>query len=226
MCAITSPHSDASADQRMLLAMVGAGKMREFRELPTRQEKEQRVELLGGLVDFLREKWELEMPSVIFSVTGSAQELTLRPKFRDTVMSAMLSATRNTNAWIVAGGSDKGIMKLVGDALATSHQATTAIGIAPWGTIEGRTELTDDSEAQRELEESLYDCTVRPPHLVPDDWSELSHMVSRTIAAGLRRCGACDAELCWRGRRCVWRRWTPAPTPKTSSQRSSRDSGR
>ena len=77
-------------------------------------------------------------------------------------MSAMLSATRNTNAWIVAGGSDKGIMKLVGDALATSHQATTAIGIAPWGTIEGRTELTDDSEAQRELEESLYDCTVRP----------------------------------------------------------------
>ena len=210
----------------MLLAMVGAGKMREFRELPTRQEKEQRVELLGGLVDFLREKWELEMPSVIFSVTGSAQELTLRPKFRDTVMSAMLSATRNTNAWIVAGGSDKGIMKLVGDALATSHQATTAIGIAPWGTIEGRTELTDDSEAQRELEESLYACTVRPPHLVPDDWSELSHMVSRTIAAGLRRCGACDAELCWRGRRCVWRRWTTAPTPKTSSQRSSRDSGR
>ena len=85
MCAITSPHSDASADQHMLLAMVGAGKMREFRELPTRQEKEQRVELLGGLVDFLREKWELEMPSVIFSVTGSAQELTLRPKFRDTV---------------------------------------------------------------------------------------------------------------------------------------------
>ena len=196
MCAITSPHSDASTDQHMLLAMVGAGKMREFRELPTRQEKEQRVELLGGLVDFLREKWELEMPSVIFSVTGSAQELTLRPKFRepprycwhrgcilpsvpaislrtgDTVMSAMLSATRNTNAWIVAGGSDKGIMKLVGDALATSHQATTAIGIAPWGTIEGRTELTDDSEAQRELEESLYHCTVRPPHLVPDDWSE------------------------------------------------------
>ena len=225
MCAITSPHSDASADQHMLLAMVGAGKMREFRELPTRQEKEQRVELLGGLVDFLREKWELEMPSVIFSVTGSAQELTLRPKFRDTVMSAMLSATRNTNAWIVAGGSDKGIMKLVGDALATSHQATTAIGIAPWGTIEGRTELTDDSEAQRELEESLYACTVRPPHLVPDDWSELSHMVSRTIAAGLRRCGACDAELCWRGCRCVWRRWTTAPTPKTSSQRSSRDSG-
>ena len=80
-------------------------------------------------------------------------------------MSAMLSATRNTNAWIVAGGSDKGIMKLVGDALATSHQATTAIGIAPWGTIKGRTELTDDSEAQRELEESLYACTVRPPHL-------------------------------------------------------------
>ena len=81
--------------------------MREFRELPSREEKEQRVELLGGLVDFLREKWsaptaacrrrlslgclahtgagcrELEMPSVIFSVTGSAPELTHSPiKFR------------------------------------------------------------------------------------------------------------------------------------------------
>ena len=59
--------------------------MREFKDLPTREAREDRVELLGGLVDFLREEWDLEMPSVIFSVTGSAKELTLRPKFRDTV---------------------------------------------------------------------------------------------------------------------------------------------
>ena len=73
------------------------------------------------------------MPSVIFSVTGSAQEFTLRPKFRDTFMSAVLNATRSTNAWIVTGGSDAGIMKLVGDTLARGKQMQTAVGIASWG---------------------------------------------------------------------------------------------
>lgn len=82
------------------------------------EEQIDRVALLREVVDFMRYSWQLRMPSVIFSVTGSAAEFSLRPKFRDVFVAALLNATRSTNAWIVSGGTDTGIMKMVGDALA------------------------------------------------------------------------------------------------------------
>eukprot|EP01043_Picozoa_sp_COSAG02_P061400 COSAG02_NODE_8247_length_2643_cov_1.407233_1_plen_672_part_10 len=128
----------------------------------TPPEQVERVTLFKGLVDFMQQSWKMDMPSVIFSVTGSAQEFTLRPKFRDTFMSAVLNATRSTNAWIVTGGSDAGIMKLVGDTLARGKQMQTAVGIASWGAVHGRTELTlSESKAQEELRRSMPACTIR-----------------------------------------------------------------
>jgi hypothetical protein len=125
-------------------------------------EQVERVTLFKGLVDFMQQAWKMEMPSVIFSVTGSAEEFTLRPKFRDTFMSALLNATRSTNAWIVTGGSDSGIMKLVGDTLARGKQMETALAIASWGTVHGRTELIpSECKAQEELKRSMPSCTIR-----------------------------------------------------------------
>lgn len=125
-------------------------------------EQVDRVGLFKGLVDFMQHVWKMEMPSVIFSVTGSAKEFALRPKFRDTFMSSLLNATRSTNAWIVTGGSDSGIMKLVGDTLARDRQMQTALAIASWGAVHGRTELTPSKcKAQEELTRSMPACTVR-----------------------------------------------------------------
>jgi hypothetical protein len=134
---------------------------RKFADL-TPPEQVERVTLFRGLVGFMQEAWQMDMPSVIFSVTGSAQEFTLRPKFRDTFMSALLNATRSTNAWIVTGGSDSGIMKLVGDTLARGKQMETAVGIASWSAVHGRTELSpSESKAQKELKRSMPACTIR-----------------------------------------------------------------
>ena len=113
------------------------------------------------MVDFMQHTWKMEMPSVIFSVTGSAEEFTLRPKFRDTFMSALLNATRSTNAWIVTGGSDSGIMKLVGDTLARGKQMETALAVSCWGTVIGRTELIpNESKSQADLKRSMPSCTI------------------------------------------------------------------
>eukprot|EP01043_Picozoa_sp_COSAG02_P019955 COSAG02_NODE_973_length_15536_cov_5.108635_4_plen_1513_part_00 len=134
---------------------------RKFADL-TPPEQVERVTLFRGLVGFMQEAWQMDMPSVIFSVTGSAQEFTLRPKFRDTFMSALLNATRSTNAWIVTGGSDAGIMKLVGDTLARGKQMETAVGVASWSAVHGRTELSpSESKAQKELKRSMPACTIR-----------------------------------------------------------------
>ena len=63
-----------------------------------------------GLYGAAKDKTHLGAP-------GSAENFTLRPKFRQMFMTALLHATRSTNAWVVTGGTNAGIMKLVGDAL-------------------------------------------------------------------------------------------------------------
>ena len=83
---------------------------------PGRQK--QRVRILREVVDFMKYEWHLQMPSVIISVTGNALPFTLRPKYLELFTTALLNATRSTNAWIVTGGCGAGIMKLVGDAFA------------------------------------------------------------------------------------------------------------
>lgn len=49
-----------------------------------------------------------------------------------------------TGAWVLSGGTNHGVMKYVGDAvniLLSSHRVV-ALGIAPWGCIMNRKELT------------------------------------------------------------------------------------
>ena len=157
---VLNPAASSLEEARQARFMRVEGDSRGFFELDPQGQLD-RAKSLAGLVDFMRHSWGMQMPSVIFAVTGSAEEFELRPKFRDAFMSALLNATRSTNAWIVTGGSDKGIMKLVGDALARGKQMETAIGIAAYSTVLGRTELTADSSAQAELLASMPDCTVR-----------------------------------------------------------------
>ena len=59
----------------------------------------EQVRLLRGLCDFMRNQWSLSPPSVIISVTGDAGGLNLRPNKNEIFRSALLNATRSTNAW-------------------------------------------------------------------------------------------------------------------------------
>jgi len=94
----------------------------------------------------MKHVWGLQMPSVIFDVTGGAVDFELRPVFLELFKSSLLKATRNTNSWVVTGGTDKGIMKLVGDALSEVQSAETTLAIASWGIVHGRSSLTRQSE--------------------------------------------------------------------------------
>lgn len=74
-------------------------------------------------------------------VTGDEMEFKLRPVFLEVFKNSFLSATRNTNSWVVTGGLDTGIMKLVGDTLATVQSHETTLAIASLGTVHGRSRL-------------------------------------------------------------------------------------
>ena len=109
-------------------------------------------------------------------LTGT--QFNLRPKFREMFISALLNATRSTNAWIVTGGTDTGIMKLVGDALAQQKQSSVpAVAICPWGVVQGRDELSMGSEAQSELRQTIPDCMIRVDNL-PAEYSTEERLIS------------------------------------------------
>ena len=42
-------------------------------------------------------------------------------------------ATRDTNAWVVTGGTNVCVMKLVGDSLSDHQNSEMLLGVASWG---------------------------------------------------------------------------------------------
>ncbi len=49
----------------------------------------------------------------------------------------LVKAAKTTSAWILTGGTNHGVMKLVGDAVAEDLNANdiTVLGITSWGTV-------------------------------------------------------------------------------------------
>eukprot|EP01043_Picozoa_sp_COSAG02_P007836 COSAG02_NODE_241_length_27638_cov_13.101020_11_plen_1515_part_00 len=137
-----------SAESKQAKFMRLQTDVRPFSELEP-FEQELRVSILRDLVGLMRSSWQMTMPSIIFSVTGSATPVPLRPDALSSFQDAMIHAIENTNSWIVSGGTDSGVMKLMGDILAQNKAMHTAIGIAPWVVVNGRTELIDDTETRK-----------------------------------------------------------------------------
>ena len=61
--------------------------------------------------------WKLENPKLILSVTGGATNIALRHEVRKVFKEGLIKAAKSTGAWIISGGTNLGVMKLVGDAV-------------------------------------------------------------------------------------------------------------
>lgn len=55
-----------------------------------------------------------------------------------------------TGAWIISGGTATGVMRMVGEAIrdysltrGSSAQEVVTLGVAPWGIIDNKEDLTD-----------------------------------------------------------------------------------
>ena len=96
------------------------------------------------LSHFLEKYWRLPRPDVLISVTGSAASLQLTSQLQRVFDRGLASAAAMTNAWIFTGGTDSGVMKLVGEAMHKYGLVDVpVVGVAPWGAISGRKELSD-----------------------------------------------------------------------------------
>lgn len=64
-------------------------------------------------IQFLYENWKLERPELILSITGAAQNINIVEKLRSSFKVALIKAAKKTNAWIISGGTNYGVMRLV-----------------------------------------------------------------------------------------------------------------
>lgn len=103
------------------------------------------------LLRLLQDYWGLRKPNLVISVTGGAQKFKLVPKLREVFRRGLMKAAQSTGAYIISGGSHSGVMKYVGQAVRDSSliragdggEGLVAIGIATWGTVQGKHDLVD-----------------------------------------------------------------------------------
>lgn len=104
-----------------------------------------KVEKLWTLV---HDYWDLKTPDLIISITGGAKSFSMNKRLKDSFTRGLVTAATSIGAWIVTGGMNAGVMKLVGEAVrehnVLSHYTENnivALGIATWGIVDGNENL-------------------------------------------------------------------------------------
>jgi len=96
---------------------------------------------------YSKEGYGLSVPKLILSVTGGAQNFTIPHRMKKAFKEGLIKVAATTGAWIITGGTNAGVMRLVGEAVAeeypkySSDTELTVLGIATWGKIAMREKL-------------------------------------------------------------------------------------
>ena len=94
---------------------------------------EEVMEMLGSL-------WHLEPPKTLISVTGdAATQMGFPESVSATFHRILQEGALRTKAWVVHGGTNAGVMRMVGEAV--NGHPIPSIGIATWGVIKGHESL-------------------------------------------------------------------------------------
>ncbi len=92
-------------------------------------------------------QWGLKSPKLIISVTGGAQNFTMSHRMKKAFKEGLIKAAITTDAWIITGGTNAGVMRLVGEAVAeeypkySTESELIVLGVLTWGIIDMREKL-------------------------------------------------------------------------------------
>lgn len=85
--------------------------------------------------------WNLHKPKLLISVTGGAKNFKMKLNIKNAFKKAIIKAAISTDAWLVTGGTEEGIMKIIGEAFREStirlgdRKKLVLLGISNWTTI-------------------------------------------------------------------------------------------
>ena len=102
------------------------------------------------VVGLLCETWDLPRPPVLISVTGAAKELDeMRAKDKAIFRRGLREAARQTSAWILTGGTNSGVMKMVGNMVQEQEDdAPVCLAIAPLGAVYNHEEMLENAHGR------------------------------------------------------------------------------
>ena len=105
-----------------------------------------RMETEGDVshVRLMLHSWGMRQPNAVISLTGGAQGFEMESDVAETIFQGVLRAASVTKACIVDGGTDTGVMKLMGMAVARDGHRVDLIGVANWGTVISRECMLED----------------------------------------------------------------------------------
>lgn len=113
------------------------------------------------ILKLMLERWDLEIPNLVISVTGGAKSFVLKPRLKEVFRRGLIKAAKSTSAWIITGGTNTGVMKHVGEAVKEqemtfgSEDKVNVIGIATWGIVDRKDSLIA-SKDQNGLYPAMY----------------------------------------------------------------------
>jgi hypothetical protein len=103
---------------------------------------------IPDLSNYILKNSRFESPKMLLSVTGGAKNFTIDEETKNAFTLGLVKAAKTTDSWIISGGTDVGVMRLVGDALEKNihGQSLTAIGIAWYQRLAMREKLFDPTD--------------------------------------------------------------------------------
>ena len=85
--------------------------------------------------------WKLPRPEVLITVNGSAQDFKLDPRLAAIFERGLADAVTSSNATIISGGMDSGIMKMAASIMIKYAVKLPVLGIGPYKCVNGRDHL-------------------------------------------------------------------------------------
>jgi len=129
------------ADHGMIQFPAGAGQARFIHLTGSREPYRAHTSYCTTVLDLMEKHWQMEPASVLISITGGAQDFKLQPRLLKAFKHGLAKAAQATNAWVFTGGTDSGVMQLVGEALSETQSSAKMIGVVTWACVWGKERL-------------------------------------------------------------------------------------
>jgi hypothetical protein len=142
----------------------------------------------GKVRVMLEKQWGLLPPDLLISVTGGAMSFkSPHPKLEEIFRRAMMRAAIGSNAWIVTGGTNSGVMQLVGKAVDDYGSCVPVIGITPWGVIPNQEDMRTRSDGKS--------CTFQTHDQKNRVWPDPNHTHFLWVDNGRKDCWGAEVDL-------------------------------
>jgi len=141
--------------------------------------------------------WDLEAPRLLLSIVGGAGEMNLDPAVEAHFCEGLVGAAKQTQGWVITGGTNSGVMDLVGRAMHRhdARRTVPCIGVTPFGALKDAWRSTLDppeSSADAGVVEAPSSSSLDSDHL-PGLQEHHTHVV--LVDAGSRREEAFGTEV-------------------------------